>query len=102
LIPRELTGKQVSFVYADEADLLNMALFGETAAKWRIENPDSEGNIRDSATLEQLVVLTNLESLNAVLITHGMSQPERLIQLNRIAITQMKSLLAHKSVTRLK
>ena len=101
MIPRKLTGKQVSFVYADEADLLNMALFGQTAAQWRNENPDSEGNIRDYATLEQLVVLTNLESLNAVLITHGLAQPERLIQLNRIAITQMKSLLEHKSVMRL-
>ena len=102
LIPKELTGKQISYVYADEADLLNVSLFGKTAAEWRIENPDSEGNIRDYATLEQLVVLTNLESLNAVLITHGLSQSERLIQLNRIAITQMRSLLAHKSVTRLK
>jgi hypothetical protein len=102
LIPKELTGKQVSYVYADEADLLNVSLFGKTATEWRIENPDSEGNIRDFATLEQLVVLTNLESLNAVLITHGMSQSERLIQLNRIAITQMRSLLEHKTVTRLK
>ena len=102
LIPKELTGKQVSYVYADEADLLNVSLFGKTAAEWRIENPDSEGNIRDYATLEQLVVPTNLESLNAVLITDGMSQSERLIQLNRIAINQMRSLLEHKSIARLK
>jgi len=77
-------------------------LFGRTSAEWRAENPDLAGNIRDHATLEQLVVLTNLESLNAVLITDGMAQSERLIQLNRIAITQMRSLLEHKSVTRLK
>jgi len=76
LIPAELNSKQISFVYADEADLLNVALFGRTSAEWRGENPDSEGNIRDHATLEQLVVLTNLESLNAVLISNGLSQSE--------------------------
>jgi len=102
LIPVELSRKQVSFIYADEADLLNMALFGMTAAEWRNANPDSEGNIRDYATLEQLVVLTNLESLNAVLISQMLTQPERLTQLNRIAITQMKSLLEHKSMKKLK
>lgn len=102
LIPVELSRKQVSFVYADEADLLNMALFGMTAAEWRNANPDSEGNIRDYASLEQLVVLTNLESLKAVLISQMLSQSERLQQLNRIAITQMKSLLEHKSMKKLK
>jgi len=102
LIPGELTKKQISFIYADEADLLNMALFGMTAAEWRNANPDSEGNIRDYATLEQLVVLTNLESLNAVLISQMLTQPERLQQLNRIAITQMKSLLEHKTMKKLK
>ena len=102
LIPVELSRKQVSFIYADEADLLNMALFGMTAAEWRNANPDSEGNIRDFATLEQLVVLTNLESLNAVLISQRLTQSERLMQLNRIAITQMKSLLEHKSMKKLK
>jgi hypothetical protein len=102
LIPIELSRKQVSFIYADEADLLNMALFGMTAAEWRNANPDSEGNIRDYATLEQLVVLTNLESLNAVLISQSLTQSERLQQLNRIAITQMKSLLEHKSMKKLK
>lgn len=102
LIPAELTNMQVSFVYANEADLLNMALFGKTAADWRNENPDTEGNIRDYATLEQLVVMTNLESLNAVLIVHGLGQSERLQQLNSIAITQMKSLLGHKSLNKLK
>jgi len=102
LIPAELSRKQVSFIYADEADLLNMALFGMTAGEWRNANPDLEGNIRDYATLEQLVVLTNLESLNAVLISQMLTQPERLTQLNRIAITQMKSLLEHKSMKKLK
>jgi hypothetical protein len=102
LIPAELTRKQISFIYADEADLLNMALFGKTSAEWRSENPDSEGNIRDHATLEQLVVLTNLESLNAVLITNGLTQSDRLRQLNQIAIAQMKSLLGHNSLSKLK
>jgi KilA-N domain len=102
LIPVELSRKQVSIIYADEADLLNMALFGMTAGEWRNANPDSEGNIRDYATLEQLVVLTNLESLNAVLISQRLTQAERLMQLNRIAITQMKSLLEHKSMKKLK
>ena len=102
LIPEELTKKQISYIYADEADLLNMALFGMTAAEWRNGNPDSEGNIRDYATLEQLVVMTNLESLNAVLISQRLTQSERLPQLNRIAITQMKSLLEHKSMKKLK
>ena len=102
LIPAELTRKQISFIYADEADLLNMALFGKTSAEWRSENPDSEGNIRDQATLEQLVVLTNLESLNAVLITNGISQSDRLRQLNRIAIMQMKSLIGNNSLNKLK
>ena len=102
LIPKELSKKQVSFVYADEADLLNMALFGIIAAEWRNANTDSEGNICDYATLEQLVVLTNLESLNAALISHKLTQSERLQQLNRIAISQMKSLLEHKSIIKLK
>jgi hypothetical protein len=102
LIPIELTSKQVSFVYANEADLLNMALFGKTASEWRNENPGMEGNIRDYATLEQLVVMTNLESINAVLIHQGLQQAERLHQINTIAIAQMKSLLVHKSLKKLK
>ena len=80
-------------MYADEADMLNMALFGITAKQWRDNNPQAQGNIRDAATIEQLVVLSNLESINAVLIQQGLAQPERLAQLNKIAITQMKSLL---------
>lgn len=78
LIPEKLTGKQTSLVYATEADMLNMALFGKTAADWRAENPEAKGNMRDEATLEQLVVLSNLESINAVLIRQGLSQSERL------------------------
>ena len=93
LIPQELSKTQIQFVYADEADMLNMALFGITAKKWRDDNPDKEGNIRDYATIEQLVVLSNLESINAVLIHQGLSQPERLKQLNQTAIQQMKSLV---------
>ena len=102
LIPAELTKQQISLVYADEADLLNMALFGITAKQWRIENPDKDGNIRDSATIEQLVVLSNMESINAVLIHQGVVQNVRLQQLNQIAITQMKSLLENRSIKKLK
>ena len=102
LIPAALTNQQISFVYANEADMLNMALFGTTALQWRNENPDAEGNIRDMATIEQLVVLSNMESINAVLIHQSLQQSERLMQLNRIAITQMKSLLGNKNLKKLK
>jgi len=102
LIPKELTKKDAAVVYASEADLLNMALFGKTAALWRNENPKAEGNIRDHATLEQLVVLTNLESLNAVLIQQGLPANERLLQLNKIAIQQLKTLLNHTTLKKLK
>ena len=93
LIPKELSKSQTSFVYANEADLLNVALFGITAKQWREANPNADGNIRDMATIEQLVVLSNLESINSVLIHQGLSQTDRLIQLNKVAITQMKSLI---------
>lgn len=102
LIPIEITKKQASFVYANEADLLNVALFGITAKEWRDNNQNLKGNIRDFATLEQLVVLSNLESINALLIQQGLSQSERLIQLNKVAITQMKSLVHSKEVKKLK
>ncbi len=102
LIPSALTKEKINFVYADEADMLNMALFGITAKHWRDKNPEEKGNIRDAASIEQLVVLSNLESLNAVLIHQGLTQPERLAQLNKIAITQMKSLLANKNLNKLK
>jgi hypothetical protein len=98
LIPKELSKNQISFVYANEADMLNVALFGITAKQWRDKNPKADGNIRDMATLEQLVVLSNLESINAVLIHQGLQQTDRLVQLNKIAITQMKSLMGNKSI----
>ncbi|MBS4059212.1 MAG: KilA-N domain-containing protein [Bacteroidetes bacterium] len=97
LIPKELNKNQVSFIYADEADMLNVALFGKTAQQWRSENPTASGNIRDMATIEQLVVLSNLESINAMLIHQGLAQSNRLYQLNQMAITQIKSLLNHNS-----
>ena len=102
LIPPAITRQQASLVYANEADLLNVALFGQTAKEWRDAHPGAEGNIRDHAPLEQLVVLTNLESLNSVLIRQGLSQPERLRKLNGIAISQMRTLLAADNVKRLK
>jgi hypothetical protein len=101
LLPRQLTRHQTATVYASEADLLNMALFGMTAAQWREANPKEVGNMRDAATLEQLVVLSNLESINAVLIHQGLAAPDRLGQLNAIAITQMRSLIGVVAVKRL-
>ncbi|WP_238387133.1 KilA-N domain-containing protein [Sphingobacterium olei] len=102
LIPREVTKRQAGIVYATEADLLNVALFGFTAREWRETNPDKKGNVREDATLEQLVVLTNLESINALLIRQGLSQSDRLMELNKVAITQMTSLLNSNAVKRLK
>jgi hypothetical protein len=102
LIPKELSKAQISYVYANEADLLNVALFGITAKQWRETNPTAKGNIRDEATIEQLVVLSNLESINAVLIQQGLEQAERLKQLNQIAITQMKSLVQNRTIKKLK
>ncbi len=102
LIPKEITKQQANFVYANEADLLNVALFGITAKAWRDSNLDNRGNIRDYATLEQLVVLSNMEGINALLIQKGLTQSERLIQLNKVAITQMKSLIESKAIKKLK
>lgn len=102
LIPPSVTKAQASAVYGSEADLLNVALFGQTAKQWRDAHPDAEGNLRDQATLEQLVVPTNLESLNAVLVRQGLPQTERLRTLNGIAITQMRTLLAAPGMKRLK
>lgn len=102
LIPPKLSKKEISWVYASEADMLNMALFGITAADWRKKNPDAEGNMRDHATIEQLVVLSNLESINAVLIRQDLPAEDRLEQLNEIAITQMTSLLNHANLKNLK
>ncbi len=101
LIPPQLTKAQIVTVYASEADLLNVALFGMTAAQWRQANPQQPGNMRDVATLEQLVVLSNLESINAVLIHQGLTASGRLAQLNAIAISQMRSLIGATSVKRL-
>ena len=92
LIPPELTPAQKSFVYADEADMLNVAMFGVTAKQWREANPDLKGNIRDYATINQLICLSNMENLNAVFINDGLPQNERLEKLNKIAIQQMKVL----------
>lgn len=102
LIPPQLTAQQKAIIYATEADMLNVALFGKTAAQWRSENPEAKGNMRDEATLEQLVVLSNLESVNAVLIRQGLTSQERIEQLNQIAITQMTSLLKNSSIKKLK
>lgn len=92
IIPLEISKEQASFVYANEADVLNVALFGMTAREWRDKNPDKKGNIRDYAEVSQLVCLSNLENLNAYLIDRGLSQRERLIELNKTAIRQMKVL----------
>ncbi len=102
LIPKELSSQQKNATYANEADMLNVALFGITARQWRESRPSSTGNIRDEATLEQLVVLSNLESINSVLIHQHLPQQERLIQLNRIAISQMKTLIENKSIRKLR
>ena len=102
IIPEKVTREQASYVYASEADLLNVALFGITAAQWRARNPNKEGNMRDYATFEQLVVLSNIESINALLIHQGLSQRDRLVQLNSTAITQMNSLAGAALHKRLK
>ncbi|MDE7092991.1 MAG: KilA-N domain-containing protein, partial [Muribaculaceae bacterium] len=92
LIPAEVTKSQASTIYANEADVLNVAMFGQTAKQWRDANPDLKGNIRDYASVNELICLSNMESLNAVFIEHGIPQPERLIKLNQIAIHQMSIL----------
>ncbi len=92
LIPKELNKSQINSVYAEEADVLNMALFGMTAKEWRTNNPDLDGNIRDYATMNELICLANLENLNSVFIKEGLKQSERLEKLNKIAISQMKIL----------
>jgi len=102
LIPEEISAKQKSFVYADEADLLNVALFGISASQWRNDNKGKSGNIRDYATIEQLLVLSNLENINAVYINNGMLQNERIVELNHIARTQLSIMLKHPSVETLK
>jgi hypothetical protein len=102
LIPPTISREKATILYANEADLLNIALFGQTAKEWREKNNDKSGNIRDHATLEQLVILTNLESINSVLIRQQLPQTDRLIKLNEIAIAQMKSLLASNGTKKLR
>lgn len=92
LIPTEVTAKQASIIYADEADMLNVAMFGMTAKMWRKQHPELKGNIRDYASINELICLSNMENLNAVFIDQGIPQGERLIKLNQIAIQQMKVL----------
>ena len=92
LIPAEITKAQASIIYANEADVLNVAMFGMTAKQWRDANPDLKGNIRDYASINELICLSNMENLNAVFIEQGMPQKERLIKLNQIAIHQMSVL----------
>lgn len=89
LIPEEITAAQASIIYAEEADVLNVAMFGMTAKQWREANPDLKGNIRDYATINELICLSNMENINAVLINDGVPQGERLVKLNQIAIQQM-------------
>ena len=92
LIPSELTKEQINYIYAEEADVLNMALFGLTAKEWKTRNPNLDGNIRDYASINELICLANLENLNSVFINDGLSQFERITRLNKIAISQMKTL----------
>ena len=104
LLPPNLSGQQISYTYASEADIINTALFGMTAKQWRKLYPNAKGNIRDSATIEQLIVLSNLETMNAEFIRLGMPQSERLFRLNQIAIYQLNSILSgnQKSIDTLK
>ena len=102
LIPEKLQKEKINFIYANEADILNMALFGMTAKEWRDENPNLKGNIRDYADISQLVCLSNLENLNAVFINEGLKQSDRLEKLNSIAIEQMKILSEAETVKKLK
>ena len=101
IVPNFISKSQINFIYANEADLLNVALFGITAKQWKETNHDSKVNMRDEASIEQLVVLSNMESINALLIDQGLSQKDRLIQLNKVAITQMKSLLSTNPLKKL-
>ena len=102
LIPEEITSVQASIIYAEEADVLNVAMFGMTAKQWREANPDLKGNIRDYATINELICLSNMENINAVLINDGVPQGERLMKLNQIAIQQMQILEGNGSRNLLK
>ncbi len=102
LIPEEVTPTQASIIYAEEADVLNVAMFGMTAKQWREANPDLKGNIRDYATINELICLSNMENINALLINDGVPQGERLVKLNQIAIQQMEVLEENGNRTLLK
>lgn len=102
IIPDILSKEQAAQVYASEADVLNVALFGKTAKQWQTENPDAEGNMRDQATIEQLLVLANLESLNAEFIKMKLPQTDKLIKLNQTAITQLEAILGRPQIKKLK
>lgn len=102
MVPKDLSNTLIQKIYADEADLLNVIIFGKTAKEWRNENPDLDGNIREHSSIEQLLILTNLESLNAEFIKMGLPQSERLILLHKTALSQMKSLLQCRSVNRIR
>jgi hypothetical protein len=102
LIPPSIEKSQERIIYANEADVLNKAVFGMTAQEWRINNPQKDGNIRDYAEIEQLIVLANIESINALLIQKGFSQEERLLELNKTAISQMTSLLKNPTIKKIK
>lgn len=102
IVPKAITAAQASLIYASEADLLNMALFGKTAKQWRDQNPGAKGNMRDHACIEQLVVLSNLESINAEFIHQGLAQPTRLKALNATAITQLRSLVDSQALKKIK
>ena len=102
IIPKKISGDEERFIYANEADILNVALYGKTAKMWREENPDKKGNIRDYSTIEQLLVLANLENMNAELIRMELSRQERLVRLNQIAIQQLKSLTQLSAVEKVK
>ncbi len=102
LIPTAVTSSQAAVIYAHEADVLNVALFGHTAKQWRDTNPEMEGNMRGYATIEQLLVLANIEGMNAELIHMGLSQGDRLRRLNEIAISQMQVLTSASAIKQLK
>ena len=102
LIPHLVSKKQQSFTYASEADMLNVALFGKTAKEWKEQNPGARGNMRDEATIQQLIVLSNMESMNAELIKQGITQSQRLVILNKMAIEQMTSIVGSPAIRKLK
>jgi hypothetical protein len=102
LIPQEISKQQATYVYANEADILNVAIFGKTAKEWKDLSISNTGSIRDEATIEQLVILSNLESINALLIQQNIPQNERIIQLNKVAISQMISLVRNRNIQQLK